>query len=242
MFIVPTSIMRSLALGAILVGIVSVAAALTLLPALLSVAGDGVDKLRVPILGRNLGRTGAGEGRFWRRVVEAVLRRPALSLAVAAAAMLAAASPIFGLHIGANGVSTLPANLPSKQGYDLLQRAFPVQNPEPARIVVVGGDSAVVRHDLARLNRRLAGTGSFGAGTIQTSTGDGVALLTSPVRGDPVGGAAVKAVRDLRANVIPSIFDGSGAKVYVGGVTAENVDYFDAVTSPTPYVLLFVLG
>ena len=242
MFIVPTSILRSLALGAILVGIVSVAAALTLLPALLSVAGDGVDKLRVPILGRNLGRTGAGEGRFWQRVVEAVLRRPALSLAVAAAAMLAAASPIFGLHIGANGVSTLPANLPSKQGYDLLQRAFPVQNPEPARIVVVGGDSAVVRHDLARLNRRLAGTGSFGAGTIQTSTGDGVALLTSPVRGDPVGGAAVKAVRDLRANVIPSIFDGSGTKVYVGGVTAENVDYFDAVTSPTPYVLLFVLG
>jgi RND superfamily putative drug exporter len=69
-----------------------------------------------------------------------------------------------------------------------------------------------------------------------------VALLTSPVRGDPVGGAAVKAVRDLRANVIPSIFAGSGAKVYVGGVTAENVDYFDAVTNPTPYVLLFVLG
>jgi RND superfamily putative drug exporter len=62
------------------------------------------------------------------------------------------------------------------------------------------------------------------------------------VRGDPVGGAAVAAVRDLRANVIPSIFRGSGANVYVGGVTAENVDYFDAVTNPTPYVLLFVLG
>ena len=62
------------------------------------------------------------------------------------------------------------------------------------------------------------------------------------MRGDPVGGAAVKAVRDLRAHIIPSIFAGSGAKVYVGGATAENVDYFDAVTNPTPYVLLFVLG
>jgi RND superfamily putative drug exporter len=62
------------------------------------------------------------------------------------------------------------------------------------------------------------------------------------VRGDPVGGAAVSAVRDLRANVIPSIFGTSGAKVYVGGDTAENVDYFDAVSNPTPYVLLFVLG
>jgi uncharacterized membrane protein YdfJ with MMPL/SSD domain len=242
MFIVPTSIMRSLALGAILVGIVSVAAALTLLPALLSVVGDRVDSLRVLILGRNLGRTGAGEGRFWRRIVDGVLRRPALWLAVAVAGMLAAASPIFGLHIGANGVSTLPSNLPSKQGHVLLQRTFPVQNPEPVRVVAVGGSASAVHTDLEQLNHRLVDEGSFGAGTIQTSTRDGVALLTSPVRGDVVGGAAVSAVRDLRKNVIPSMFGDSGAKVYVGGITAENVDYFDAVTNPTPYVLLFVLG
>jgi RND superfamily putative drug exporter len=240
MFIVPTSIMRSLALGAILVGIVSVAAALTLLPALLSIVGDRVNSWRVPYLGRNLGRADTGEGRFWKRIVDAVLRRPALSLAMSVGAMLLLAAPIFGLHIGANGVSTLPSSLPSKQGYVLLQRAFPVQNPEPVRVVAVGGDPARVRRDLAQLNRRLAAKGSFGVGAIQSRRA--VALLTSPVRGDPVGGAAVKAVRDLRANVIPSIFAGSGAKVYVGGVTAENVDYFDAVTSPTPYVLLFVLG
>jgi len=239
MFIVPTSIMRSLALGAILVGIVSVAAALTLLPALLSLVGDRVNALPVPILGRNLGRADATEGRFWRRIVEGVLRRPALSLAVSAGAMLALAAPIFGLHIGANGVSTLPSTLPSKQGFVLLQRSFPVQNPAPVRIVAVGGDA---RRGLAKLNRLLAARGSFGAGTIQASTQENVMLLTSPIRGDAVGGAAVSAVRDLRAHLIPGIFRGSGAKVYVGGITAENVDYFDAVTNPTPYVLLFVLG
>jgi len=48
-------------------------------------------------------------------------------------------------------------------------------------------------------------------------------------------------VRQLRRE-IPSDFAGSGAHVYVGGKTAENVDYFDAVTTPTPYVLAFVLG
>jgi putative drug exporter of the RND superfamily len=174
--------------------------------------------------------------------VEVVLRRPALSLALAAAAMLAAATPIFGLHIGANGVSTLPSSLASKQGYDLLQRAFPVQNPEPVRIVAVGGDPTALHRNLVRLERRMAAEGSFGRGRVQIAPPRGVGLLTSPVRGDPVGGAAVKAVRDLRAHVIPSIFKGSGAQVYVGGVTAENVDYFDAVTNPTPYVLLFVLG
>jgi RND superfamily putative drug exporter len=243
MFIVPTSIMRSLALGAILVGIVSVAAALTLLPALLSVVGDRVNSLRVPYVGRNLGQEGASESRFWRRIVEAVLRRPALSLTLSAGAMLALAVPIFGLHIGANGVSTLPSSLPSKQGYVLLQRAFPNQNPEPVRVVAVDGNASAVHGDLVRLERRLASEGSFGPGTIKTSARDGgVALLVAPVRGDPVGGAAVSAVRDLRANVIPSIFGTSGAKVYVGGDTAENVDYFDAVSNPTPYVLLFVLG
>jgi RND superfamily putative drug exporter len=242
MFIVPTSIMRSLALGAILVGIVSVAAALTLLPALLSLVGDRVNKLPVPIVGRNLGRADAAEARVWRRIVEGVLRRPVLSLAVAVAAMLAAASPIFGLHIGANGVSTLPSSLPSKRGFVLLQRSFPVQNPDPVRIVAVGGDAAAVHRGLVRLNRLLAARGSFGSGTIQASPRQGVALLTSPIRGDAVGGAAVSAVRDLRAHLIPSIFDRSRAHVYVGGITAENVDYFDAVTNPTPYVLLFVLG
>jgi putative drug exporter of the RND superfamily len=242
MFIVPTSIMRSLALGAILVGIVSVAAALTLLPALLSMVGDRVNSARVPYLGRNLGRSDSAEGHFWRRIVVAVMRRPALSLGLSVAFMLLLASPIFGLHIGANGVSTLPDSLPSKQGYVLLQRSFPVQNPAPVRIVAVGGDAAAVHSGLVRLNRLLAAKGSFGAGTIKTSARDDVALLTSPIRGDAVGGAAVSAVRDLRANVIPSIFSGSGAQVYVGGITAENVDYFDAVTNPTPYVLLFVLG
>jgi uncharacterized membrane protein YdfJ with MMPL/SSD domain len=247
MFIVPTSIMRSLALGAILVGIVSVAAALTLLPAILSLVGDRVNSLRVPILGRNLDRADEAEEGFWRRIVNGVLRRPALSLAISVGAMLALAVPIFGLHIGANGVDTLPSNLPSKQGYVLLQRSFPVQSPLPVEIVAVGGNRSEVRRDLIRLNRRLlnrrlAAGGHFGPGRVQSSSRENVALLTSPMGGDAAGGPNVAAVRDLRARVIPAVFAGSGAKVYVGGATAENVDYFDAVTNPTPYVLLFVLG
>jgi uncharacterized membrane protein YdfJ with MMPL/SSD domain len=241
MFIVPTSIMRSLALGAILVGIVSVAAALTLLPALLSVVGDRVNALRVPWIGRNLGRSDTAESRFWRRIVQGVLRRPALWLALAVAGMLAAASPIFGLHIGANGVATLPNSLPSKQGYALLQREFPEQSPLPVNIVAVGG-GASARTDLARLQRRLAADSHFGAGTVRSSRSADVSLLTVPARGDSAGSSAVSAVRDLRAHLIPAVFARSSAKVYVGGETAEDVDYFDAVTNPTPYVLLFVLG
>ncbi len=241
MLLVPTTILRSLAAGAIVVGIVSVSAALTLMPALLSLLGDRVDRLRVPVLGRSLGRADSAEGRFWRTIVDAVLRRPGLSLALSVAAMLAAASPIFELHIGASGVSTLPDSLPSKQGYLALQREFPSQSPDPAQIVVVGGNRSV-GGDLLRLERRLATDPRFGRGSIRAAPAAHVLLLSVPVRGDSVSGPAVAAVRDLRANLIPPRFAGSGARVYVGGTTAENADYFDAVTSPTPYVIAFVLG
>ena len=52
----------------------------------------------------------------------------------------------------------------------------------------------------------------------------------------------VNAVTNLRQQLIPAAFAGSGAKIYVGGKTAETADYFHAVTTPTPYVLIFVLG
>jgi RND superfamily putative drug exporter len=242
MLLVPTTIMRSLAAGAIIVGVVSVAAALTLLPALLSVLGDGVNALRVPVLGRSIGRADAAEGRFWRAIVDRVLRVPALSLALSAGLMIAAAVPIFGLHIGASGVSTLPSDLPSKQGYLILQREFPAKGPDLAQIVVQGGSGSAVRTALTNLQHQLAPDPRFGSGTVQTAPAANLAVLSVPVRGDAVSNRAIAAVRDLRRHVLPAALAGSGARAYVGGKTAENADYFDAVTNPTPYVLAFVLG
>jgi uncharacterized membrane protein YdfJ with MMPL/SSD domain len=240
MLLVPTSIMRSLAAGAIIVGVVSVAAALTLLPAVLALLGDRVDAVRVPFLGRSLGRADSAESRFWRSIVERVQRRPALSLVLGAALMLAAATPIFGLHIGESGVTTLPPDTPSRLGYDALQRAFPSQNPYPVEIVALGGGASASRA-LTQLAATLAADPRFGAGLVRTGLHD-IRALTVPIRGDAVGSAAVVAVRDLRSTLIPAAFGHSSARVYVGGQTAQTADYFTAVTGPTPYVLAFVLG
>jgi RND superfamily putative drug exporter len=241
MLLVPTQIMRSLAAGAITVGIVSVISALTLLPAILGLLGDRVNALRVPLIGRNLGRTEAAEGRVWRSIIDRVLTRPALSLALAAGVMALAAAPMLGLHIGASGVSSLPEGLTSKQGYLALQRYFPAQSTYPAQIVVEG-DSALVRADLARLQARLSRDKRFGQGAIIPSVTAPVVLLSVPVRGDPSSPQAVAAVRELRAQVLPAAFAGTGARVYVGGISAEDADYFAAVTNPTPVVLALVLG
>jgi uncharacterized membrane protein YdfJ with MMPL/SSD domain len=243
MLIVPNNIMRSLALGAILVGIVSVAAALTLLPALLGLLGDRVNALRVPLVGRaSLGTPGA-EGRFWHAIVARVMRRPALSLALAAGILIAAAVPVFGLHIGASGVSTLPDSFASKRGFLALERDFPRLTTDPVEIVVAEGyDRPDVRAALERLRERLAADPRFGSGLIRRSPSGDVGVLQAPIRGDSAGSEAVAAVRDLRSDVLPEVFGDTEATVYVGGDTAENIDYFNSVSDPAPIVLAFVLG
>ena len=155
--------------------------------------------------------------------------------------MAVAAVPLLGIHVGQSGVATLPDSLPSKQGYVAVQRFFPNQDPYPVEIVADGGDAGA-RGDLSKLEAVLAGDPRFGSGTIEASADGKVLALTVPIRGDVVSSPDVAAVRQLRSNLIPSIFAGSHARVYVGGRTAETADYFSAVSAPTPYVLLFVLG
>jgi RND superfamily putative drug exporter len=243
MLIVPNNIMRSLALGAILVGIVSVVAALTLLPALLGLLGDRVNSLRIPFVGRSSLARVNPEGRIWHAVVERVLRRPVLSLALAAAILIAAAIPLFGISIGTSGVTTLPDSFASKQGFRLLAREFPRVTTDPARVVVATGyESPAAQDALRELRDRLASDRRFGPGEIRRSPNGDVGVLTVPVRGDSAGSEAVAAVRELRSKLAPAAFAGTGAEVLVGGDTSENIDYFDSVTDPAPIVFVFVLG
>jgi putative drug exporter of the RND superfamily len=243
MLIVPNTVMRSLAAGAILVGITSVAAALTLLPALLGLLRDRVNAWRIPFIGGAAANHANPEGRFWSAVIRHVLRRPIVYLILACALLVAAAIPVFSLTIGANGVSTLPDRFVSKRGFLLLQRSFPGATTDPARIVVAeNATERRVRQALERLRDRLAANPEFGSGQIRYSTNGRVAALDVPVHGDDAGSRAVAAVRKLRSTTIPQVFSGTDTRVLVGGRTAENIDYFDSVSSPTPYVFVFVLG
>jgi putative drug exporter of the RND superfamily len=241
LFLVPTNVLRSLAAGAVIVGVVSVAAALTLLPATLSLTGDRINALQIPLVGSSRGRADAAGGRMWRSVIARVIRRPVTSLVVAGGLMFLAAVPVLGLHIGQSGVATLPGTVPSKQGYLTVAKYFPRQDPYPVEIVTAGS-SPTDRRDLAKLQAALAADPRFGHGPIQASPDGNVLALTVPIRGDAVSSRDVAAVTDLRQHLIPSAFAGSPTKVYVGGKTAETADYFHAVGAPTPYVLVFVLG
>jgi len=240
LLLVQSTIMRSLATGAILVGIVSVVAALTLLPAILSLLGDRVNALRIPRIGRAAERR---ESKTWAAIVERVTRRPALFLAGAVVLLLVLALPAIRMSIGAAGISTLPDSSVAKQGFVALQQSFPEATADPTLIVVDGSPSdAKVRAGIARLTRELEADPAFGAPTETAGARGDLVVLSVPLQGDVLADDAVSAVRHLRSELVPAAFDGSGADVLVTGTTAENIDYFDVMDHWLPIVLAFVLG
>ena len=242
LLLVPSTIFRSLAAGAILVGIVSVIAALTLLPAVLALLGDRVNALRIPLFGRATEQAGR-EGRFWGAIVARVMRRPGLSLALSSGLLLALAAPVLALDTGTSGAATLPDRFESKQGYLLLREEFPKQSTEPVEIAIAGDvDSSAVTGALARLEQALARRPIFGDPVVEANEAGTVARITVPIAGNPDGEDAIGAVRELRNEVVPLAFSGADAQVYVGGDTAEELDYHETVDFWLPLVLVFVLG
>jgi uncharacterized membrane protein YdfJ with MMPL/SSD domain len=240
LLIVPSTIMRSLALGAITAGIVSVAAALTLLPALLGLLGDRVNALRIPLFGRAADRE---ESPFWSRTVRAVMQRPLISVVLAAAALLAMAAPVMALRSGEAGVETLPERLAAKQGYLALNAEFPGETTEPVEIVIDGdAGSPAVQAGIERLRGRLASEDLFGRPEPETNRAGDLTVLTVPIGGDPLGDDAVDAVRELRGDHVPEAFPDPRVEVLVGGDTAEAIDESDTMDRWLPIMLAFVLG
>ncbi len=240
LLLVPSTIMRSLAVGAIAAGLVSVAAALTLLPALLGLLGDRVNALRIPFFGRAAGRD---QSPFWSRTVRGVMRRPLASLVLATAVLLAMALPVLGLRSGEAGVETLPDRLEAKQGYLALNTEFPGETTDPVEIVIDGeAASPAVRTGVERLRDRLASEDLFGPPELETNRAGDLTMLTVPIEGDPRGNDAIDGVRELRSTYVPEAFPDPSVEVLVAGDTAESIDESDTMDAWLPIVLAFVLG
>jgi uncharacterized membrane protein YdfJ with MMPL/SSD domain len=133
MYITGNATFISFASGTIIVVAIAVLGSLSVLPAVLSKLGDRVERGRVPFR-RRLSRGQRGEGGVWAAIVDRVLRRPVISL-VLAAATLGVAIPAFSLHTVNTGVNGIPKDLPIMQTYDRIQAAFPGE-PLSATVVV----------------------------------------------------------------------------------------------------------
>ena len=242
MLIVPTTIFRSLAAGAIFVVLVSVLASLTLLPALLSLLGDKVNSLRV--FRRKSAANVADSHRFWDGIAHRVMRRPVVSLVVVAGALLLAASSYLDINTGFSGVTTLSDETMSKRAFNALSADFSGGLDSPLEVVIDGDiDAPQVEAGIAEMRKLLAADGLFGPATVETNEAGDLTVVSAPVKADPSSAVATESIERIRGDYVPQAFGGvDGIEVLVGGDTAFSKDFFDLTDYYTPIVFVLVLG
>ncbi|MBM3959237.1 MAG: MMPL family transporter [SAR202 cluster bacterium] len=243
MLIVPTTIFFSLGLGAILVVIMAVLAALTLLPAILSLFGDGVNAIRIPFIGKSAKPAADSTDGFWNAVTRIVMNNPWPSLLLATSVLIAATIPYFTIKRGLSGVETLPDGFRSKQAFELLISEFPAAlgNLGAVEIVIDGQlNSQLVQAGITRLNGLLDADPLLEPGTLEVNPAGDLGRLTVPLRADASSDAATQTIKRLRNSIIPAA--DIPAEVYVGGPSAINNDFFHLVDIWQPVVFLFVLA
>src|SRR5437867_647755 len=245
MFIIPTTIFRALAGGAILVTLAALAASMTLLPAILALLGDRINWPRLSKRAR-VDSSYDPRGGVWDRITRGVMARPTLFLVASVLLLGALGSFYFQLHRGTSqNVSQLSDDFPSKQAFLTLEREFTGGVTGPARIVITGDvRSGTAKAAIADLRSSISDSGAFAKQTQLTMSKDGTAVeVDAFLKADPSNDAAFNAVRDLRTEIVPSAFGGvSGVQVLVGGNTAFFTDFLDVVDTYQWIVLAFVLG
>ena len=234
--------MTEFGVATIMVVAVAMIGSLTVLPAVLSLLGDRVERGRVPLVGRL--RRGGGDGRIWGAIVDRVLRRPLVSIALAGGLLVAIALPALQLHIVDANPSTFPASLPVIKTYNHLQKAFPGDGI-PANVVVKAPDirAPAVQSAIADLKRRALASDSLnGPITVDVNRASTVASIAIPVAGTGTDDASNASLATLRDDIVPATVGGlPGAEVGVAGFTAESKDFSDKIKAVAPLVFGFVL-
>jgi uncharacterized membrane protein YdfJ with MMPL/SSD domain len=257
MLLVPTTIFRGLAGGAILVVLISLALSMTLLPALMALFADHLVKPGW-LFGRGRTLEHGRPGGFWDTVTRAVMARPWVWLLVAASFMLLLSVPYWaqsnpkddarGMREGFSGITTIPQGIQTRDAFDVLIAKFPTTGTQgsTADVVIPGGaNDPTVQTGIQTLEDAAAGDPSFGEPLAPQTSADGtVTLVRFPFAGEATDNsseAAVDAINQMRETYVPQSF-GQDSGVLVGGDTATAVDFFDVTAFYTPIIILLVLG
>ena len=251
LFLLDSTAMRSLAIGAITVVAISIVGAVTLLPALIALLGRRADER-----GKIVGFVGAqyrrvrpkrepppGAPTFWERWTAAVMRRPWLSAAVASAILLALAIPALSLAFGNGALRQFPPSNETREGFELASEQVPPGEAAPL-LIVVDADGPIA-----------GGQAALDAYARQLETVDGVTRVEGPIVSDDGEAALIKVVaaedpesastrallRRLRAEGGRASGAASVGAVHVGGYSAQQSDFIDLVAGDIWKIFLFVI-
>ncbi|MER7754085.1 MMPL family transporter [Kitasatospora sp. NPDC097643] len=247
MFLTGIADFQAMAFATIVVVVTAVLGSLTVLPALLSMLGDRVDKGRLPLLSRLRRRdTAEAGGRFWNAVLTPVLRRPLAATLLAGAFLLGLAAPLLTMHT-AN--LTFQQQLP--KGNELvavsqkINDAFP-GSPAPATVVVKATDigSPAMTAALADLKARALASGRMhGPVDVTVHADKNIAVVDIPLNGTGNDDTSTAALKTLREELVPAtVLKVPGTEAPVTGRTAGSYDFNNQMTDAMPVVLGFVVA
>ncbi|MGW3268459.1 MMPL family transporter [Streptomyces sp. NPDC001056] len=242
MLILRLSFLNGVAVAAALTVVLTVAASVTLLPALLSYIGPRALSRRERRLLAAQGprpEVPTGLAARWSALLE---RRPKLlgSLAVAVIALLAL--PTLSLHLGTSDQGNDPRTSTTRKAYDLLAEGFGPGVNGPLTLVTRVGDAAD-RLALDNLDATLRATPGVASVTPAAyATGGETAFLTVVPDSAPQSQATSALVDRLRGSVLPGAEHGTSLDIQVGGVTAGYDDFSDVIVGKLPLFVGTVIG
>ncbi|UUY50044.1 MMPL family transporter [Streptomyces yangpuensis] len=242
MLVLRLNFLNGVAIAACVTVVLTVAASVTLLPALLSLIGmralSGRERRRLAAEGPQPERT-SGFAARWSAFVE---RHPKLLGAVATAVMVVLALPTLSLHLGTSDQGNNPAGSTTRQAYDLLADGFGPGANGPLAVVarLDGAGDRLAVDRLEQALRTTPGVASTGPAVFNRS-GD-TAVLTVVPDSAPQSRATSHLVDTLRQDVIPRAGQGSPMEVHVGGVTAAYDDFAEVIIGKLPLFVGVVIA
>ncbi|MFI0537617.1 MMPL family transporter [Streptomyces sp. WSLK1-3] len=240
---------EAMGLASLMVVAVAMVGSVTVLPALLSLLGERVEKGKIPWLHpesrlrrkRNVNR----ESRFWTAVLKGVLAKPVVSVVVAAGALLAVAAPALGMKTQNLTLDQeFGDSLPIVQTYNRVNEAFP-GGSEPAEVVVRAADinAPEVTGALADFKARAISSGaSRGPVEIKLHDAQNLAFVYVPLVGGSDLDQAGRSLDKLRDEVRPATLGKvDGLQAPITGQVAGSKDFNDQLAGAVVPVFAFVV-
>jgi uncharacterized membrane protein YdfJ with MMPL/SSD domain len=257
LFLLDSTVMRSMAIGAIVVVVIAILGAITLLPALIALLGKRADERgrvvsATGVLVRRVTRRktaaerGVPQGEFWRKWSERVMRRPALSAILSAGFLLVLAIPALSLSFGNGALAQFPKDYETRVGAELASQKVPPGASAPTIVVAdFGKGAAADPANKAALARYAAGLKQSPrvaqVGAPVTSQDGHAALLNVVLAQDPENDTSLQFVSDLRKEGGRASGLDKVAVVNIGGSSAQIRDFTHLIQGGLWKVFAFVM-
>ncbi len=241
MFALGLSFLNGVALGAALAVLLTMLAALTLLPALLRISGGRIDGLRRRTREKFAARPPSDEGRRWLAWSRGVQNHPWPAIVVSLIILLGLAAPALGMRLGSSDAGTDPTGSTTRKAYDLISDGFG-KGVNGTFLVVTELPRKGDRAALVPLRESLkADPGIVSVSEPRLSPDGSVATLTAVPSTSPQDKKTTTVLRRLRNDVIPPVERQTNATVSIGGFTAVQEDFTRTIADKLPYFVGIVV-